>query len=93
MAVLKKFTKQPIDVQDYDIDCTLWLAAFGDTAISVIVAVADGITLDSFLLFEGFIKIWLSGGLDGHSYKVEVTFTTAEGRVKQVEIIIKVKET
>ena len=42
---------------------------------------------------NGVAKVWLSGGLHGKTYKVTVTLTTVGGRIKQVEILIKVKET
>jgi hypothetical protein len=96
MPILEKFTKQPVEVQDYDLHFTDWLAALGDTAPGPAgaVAVADaGITLDYFTLTDGVVKVWLSGGADGIEYKVTVTLTTTGGRVKQDEISVKVKET
>ena len=97
MPILAKYIKQPADVQDYDIDFqTEFLAGLTDTAPgpSGISVVADpGINLDLFSLQAGRAKVWLSGGTDGNSYKVTVTLTTTAGRVKQVEIVVKVKET
>lgn len=97
MPILAKYTKQPADVQDYDIDFqTEFLAGLTDTApgpTGVSVIVEPGINLDTFSLLAGRVKVWLSGGTDGTSYKVTVTVTTTAGRVKQVEIIVKVKET
>lgn len=93
MAILEKFTKQPADRQDYDISFVAWLAALGDTGASHTVVVETGLSLLNSFLTAGVIKVWLYGGTDGTSYKVTVTLTTTGGRVKQEEIVIKVKET
>ena len=93
MAILEKFTKQPADRQDYDISFVDWLAALGDVGVSATVEVATGLSLLTFTLVAGVVKVWLYGGTDGTSYKVTVTLTTTGGRVKQDEIVIKVKET
>lgn len=53
-----------------------------DAAVRVVVDVADK-----------RVRNWISGGTDGTTYKIETTTTTAEGRVLQDEIIMKVKET
>lgn len=92
MAVLGKFTKQPADVQDYDIDFTEYLTSQSDTAVSHTVAVETGITIVASALASGVVKTFLSGGTNGQQYKLTATITTAGGRVKQAEIIIKVKE-
>lgn len=95
MSVLAKFEKQPADIQDFDIDFTDWLTGMFDTASGPdgIAVVADsGITILAFVLADGVVKIWTSGGTDGVTYKITATVTTAGNRVKQAEIKIKVKE-
>ena len=92
MAILEKFSKQPLDVQDYDVSYVEWLDSLSDTAVSCAVVVEPGITLDAFGLSAGVVKVWLSGGTTGASYKVTTTVTTTGGRVKEAEIVIKVKE-
>ena len=95
MAKLATFEKQPGEVQDYDIDFSTWLAAFShaDTATSMTVTVDTGITMGTTSLTAGVVKVWLSGGTHGTSYKVTASITTAGGRVKADEVIIKVWET
>jgi hypothetical protein len=93
---LEKFEKQPADVQDYDISYVDWLADLSDTASSVLVTTDTGITQPTAATVAlGIVKIWLSGGTSGVTYKVTCTLTTASSpaRVKQVEILVKVKET
>lgn len=95
MAILAKFEKQPADVQDYDISFVDWLAGLTDTAVSVVVTTETGITqTQAASISAGIVKVWLSGGTDGTTYKVTATLTTAHtpARVKQVEISLRVKE-
>lgn len=93
MGTLAIFTKQPADVQDFDVDFTQYLTDLSDTGVSHIATVETGITLDRSTLAAGVVKVWLSGGTDGWSYKVTATLTTTGGRVKQAEITVRVKET
>jgi hypothetical protein len=92
MTVLTTFEKQPVEVQDYDISFVSWLASLSDTIISASATVDTGITLISCSHTAGVVKVWLSGGSDGTTYTAVVLVTTAGGRVKQVEIQIKVKD-
>lgn len=92
MAILEKFAKQPLDVQDYDVSYVEWLESLSDTAVLGVAVAEPGITLEAFGMSGGVIKVWLSGGTTGASYKVTTTLTTAVGRVKEAEIVIKVKE-
>ena len=102
MSILEKFEKQPADVQDFDIDYTEWLAALSDSAPgpgtpvpgpNCLVVTADtGITLVAYVLVNGVVKVWTSGGTNGKTYKITATVTTHGNRVKQAEIKVKVKE-
>jgi hypothetical protein len=90
--ILGNFTKQPVDVLDYDIDYSDWLTT-GDNVESVtVVAEPTGLTVDNKFVNDPRVKIYLSGGSDGATYKITVTTTTADGRVKQDEFKLKVKE-
>lgn len=89
---LGNFTKQPVEVKDYDIDYSEWLSA-GDNVESATVTVSPtGLTVDAVYINDPRIKIWLSGGTDGAAYKLTVTMTSADGRIKQDEFKIKVKD-
>lgn len=92
MAILGIVTKQPAEVQDYDVSFSEWLTALSDTSASYTVTADTGITVDSFSITGGVVKVWLSGGIDGVTYKVTVTLTTAGGRTRQSEFSLQVKE-
>lgn len=95
MAILAKFEKQPADTQDFDIDFTDWLAGLGDTApgpTGVDIVLDQGITMQASSLINGVVKIWLTGGTNGVTYKVTATLTTNGGRIKQAEIQVRVKD-
>lgn len=86
-----KFDKQPAEVQDYDIDFNEYLTAMADTGATHVVEVETGITKVSDTLAAGVVKVWLSGGTHGTNYKVTATLTTTGGRVKEHEILIRVR--
>lgn len=95
MPVLGTFPKQPADVQDYDIDYSEYCAGFtpADTLTGTPVVTADpGITVASTTRVGNVVKVFLSGGTSGVTYKVTCRATTTGGRVKEVEIKVKVKE-
>jgi hypothetical protein len=95
---MDKYTKQPADIQDYDLSFVDWLAAQSDTGQSIISTVISGpdsvatITSPAPTLSAGVIKVWVTAGTDGASYKITATLQTVGGRRKQHEILVKVKE-
>lgn len=91
-GILEKWTKQPGETLDFDISFADWLTARADTIVSHTVTVDAGLTRELSTAIDGVVKVWLSGGTDGQTYKVTVTVTTVGGRVKAAEIAIKVKE-
>lgn len=92
MSILGKFTKQPVEVQDYDIDFNEYLEFHNDVALSHTSFAEAGVTILSSNLTDGVVKVFISGGTDGNSYKVSATITTQGGRVRQGDILVKVKE-
>lgn len=93
MPILGTFQQQPDEVLDYDFDFSTYLPTL-DTLVSVSATADAGITLgDTVISPTGkFIKQWVRGGTAGMAYKVEITATTAQGRVKQIEFKIKIRE-
>ena len=101
--IIGRFTKQPAETLDYDIDFSEFLGP-GDTLVSTgnppvpsplsVVVSPTGLTpVNTFVIENGTtIKQWLSGGVDGVRYKVTLTATSNNGRVKQVEFLVRVKE-
>ncbi|XVJ69950.1 MAG: hypothetical protein HEQ39_10025 [Rhizobacter sp.] len=89
---LKKYTKQPIDREDIDFDFSSYLEKRNDLIQTVAVTAEDGLTVEAVSHSEGVVKAWVSGGEDGEQYKVSATVTTVGGRVKQGDLIIRVKE-
>lgn len=89
--IIGRPVKQPIDVQDYDVDYSEWLP-LGDTLDSATVTAPAGITIDSYFVASPIVKVWVSGGTAGQSYKLQIVGTTNYGRVKETELVIRVKE-
>jgi len=96
MAILGTFTMQPADEWDYDIDYSRWMTASDGLSENVapeVTVTPEGLTVESVTrdYDNRRVKVWLSGGEDGQRYKVEVTTRTSEGRVRQDEFFIIVR--
>jgi len=89
---LGNFTKQPVEVKDYDIDYSEWLTAGDNVQSATVVVTPAGLTVESVFVNDPRVKIWVSGGTDTLQYKLTVTMTSADGRVKQDEFKIRVKD-
>lgn len=98
------FTKQPTEILPYDIDFELWLAGItgGDeieSATCSVVSASSGstaaLTIDSVLLIADTarVKVWVSGGTNGVTYKLTLIMLTSAGRRKEVDFRVKIKET
>lgn len=84
--------KRPDDYLDYDVSFERWLSS-GDTITDAVASVDPaGVTVDSVQIFGAVVKVWLSGGEVGASHKINVTATTAQGRVKEVTFNLRVTE-
>lgn len=100
--LLGKFTKQPAETLDFDIDFSEFfsdgdtLVFAGDPPVPVpldVTVTPSGLDLGPTIVRDGtVIKQWVSGGTDGQKYKITITATSNGGRVKQVEFIVRVKE-
>jgi len=93
MARIGTFEKQPNEVLDYDIDCADWLAT-GDNIVGITATsdVPAELVVDLIVNNDPQAKIWLSGGVDGTTYQVEASITTGDGRKKEAEFVVRVKE-
>ena len=89
--LIGSFTQQPADVLDYDIPYDV---TEGDSVQSAVATVTPaGLTVQPPLVIPGNkVKLWVSGGTSGVTYKVEVTTTSTLGRVKQDELRFRVKD-
>ena len=93
---MDKFDKQPSEKLDYDCVFSGDGLTDGDYLNSIVSVVADdaGITIDSYSLnaTTHILKVWVSGGASGHTYKITVLGDTAFGRRLEGDFKIKVKE-
>jgi hypothetical protein len=75
---------EPDDVLDYNLDLTAALADVGDTLASATVAVAPSgtgeLTPSRLTISGNVITVWLSNGVAGRVYVVQVNAITAAGR-------------
>lgn len=87
------FQKQPGDQLDYDLDFSDWITA-SDTITGAVAtsSVPAELNIVSVVVASPMVKVWVSGGVSGATYKVTATITTAEGRIKELEFKIRVRD-
>jgi len=103
MAVVGSAVKQPVERLDYDFNYTKFLDISGELQedslpadlIPIITITPNDSDVGGLIHDESFVdaannsvKIWLRGGINGTTYKVEITIETTFGRFKQDELFI-----
>ena len=88
---MKTFYKQPHDKLDYDVDYSDWLVGT-DELVGATVTTDGDVTIESYTTNSNFVKIWISGGTNGKTSKITCVAETADGRLKEKDFKIKVKE-
>lgn len=89
--ILGSFIKQPAETLDYDLDFDDALPSSDEVVSATVIAIPDTMTVYATIAGR-LVKVWASGGTDKVKYKIEVTATTDEGRIKQDEFYLMVKE-
>lgn len=99
MKIIKQFSKQPNDIQDYQIDFSKWLLAVGDTILSaassftcITDAALTDLELTATQIVDEAVWVMTSGGTHGNVYKITVTADTVSGRRKEADILLRVIE-
>ena len=92
--ILAKFKKQSAEVMDYDVSYVDFFSTRSDTPASVQVTVDPGITLTASSLntTTKVVKVILSGGTDGVTYKTTLQLTTSAGIVKEDEFQVTIRD-
>ena len=99
-----KVIKQPIERKDYDIDFKDWLFQrdaedtlngldYEVVRIAGCGADTTPLMVDLMQITATTAKVWVRGGTNGSSYKVELTVNTVRGRVDQSELTVYVENT
>lgn len=95
MALLGSFTKQSREILDMDFDYNTTLAGRTDTIASQTSEVAPaGLTIVSTTrdVTNKKVKVVVSGGTNGNSYKVSVLATNTSGLVYEDEVNVIVED-
>jgi len=85
--------KQSADVLDFPVRFEKFLTE--DDTITTIEASLDiegELVIDAVQNASPTVIVWLSGGLDGRSYKVTIKVGTSAGRVKETEFRLRIKD-
>jgi hypothetical protein len=95
MSLLDTKTKQPVEKLDFDISYEDWLTPGDGISPENITIKIDRpeLVCDFFTVSGVVLKVWLSAGVTNVTYKVTITVETDDGRIKQDEFRVKVKDT
>ena len=93
MSIIGGALQQPTENLDYDIRYGEFLND-NDTISSVDVVVLPDTDLQATgqIADDTRVKVWVSGGTSGQTYKIEVTIQTQGGRRKQDEFEVYIEE-
>ncbi|WP_406626103.1 hypothetical protein [Acidovorax sp. SDU_ACID1] len=85
-------TQQPRDVRDYDLDYSEFLPP-DDILVDaeVFVEPPTGLSV-TFALSHPRVKVWVQGGANGDVYKITVVAYTNDGRAKEEELKVRIKD-
>lgn len=97
--ILAKYTKQPAEFKDYDVDFAPWLLPMGDTLddvqVSIVCETDEGDTslvCSEVQLTTTRCKLWIAGGTVGQKYKVTLLTTSVGTRVDESELVFTIKD-
>lgn len=89
---MNTYNKQARDQLDYDVNFEGWLPE-EDTITTVEVTVDDPALQIDLIQYTGrIVKVWLSDGVNGTTYKITVVVSTSGGRIKEIEFRLRVKD-
>lgn len=93
-SILGRFTKQSGETLDYDVSYDDWFENRDDAPASFTAAAETGIDIETSSLTGNVVRVVLSGGTSGESYKITVLLTTdaATPVIKEADFIVKVKD-
>lgn len=93
MPLVGSATQQPSDIHDYDVDFSTWFPP-GDNIISATVSVSPAMPQPPSTAINGLtVKVWVyDEGISGLTYTLTLLAITSDGRQKEVELQIKVRE-
>lgn len=85
-------TQQPTERLSYTINYGEFLTDGDNIQTAVGIVEPAGLIIEAVTVLDPRVRFWLTGGTAGSKYKVTITSNTADGRVLQDEIFVKVKE-
>jgi hypothetical protein len=89
--MISEFVKDPQAYLDYKWDWSSYLST-GETVVSGIITVPDGLVLEDTVVGSNYVTAWLSGGVVPEQYTVICNVTTNQGRIDERSISIIVQD-
>ncbi len=84
--------KQPAERFSYTVNYVDALTSGDNLQTATASVFPEGLIVNNLGVYDPRVKLWVSGGSNGVTYKVTLTVNTADGRVFQDEMVFKIKE-
>ncbi len=93
-TILGRKVKQSGETLDYDVSFEDWFENRSDAPASHTTTAESGITVEDSTLTGEIVRVVLSGGTDGETYKITVQLTTnaATPIVKEADFTVRIKD-
>jgi hypothetical protein len=93
-TILGRKLKQSGETLDYDVSYEDWFENRSDAPASHTVTADTGITVVTSSLTGEIVRVVLSGGTDGETYKITVKLTTnaATPIIKEADFTVRIKD-
>lgn len=91
--LVRPVRQQPRDQLDYDIDFTDWLYE-GDFMVDAYayVDIEGELEAAQCTVANRIVKVWVRYGIDAQTYKVSLVATSNQGRIKEVDFKVRIKD-
>lgn len=91
-SIIARFVQQPTETLDYDVDFTDWFVDRADSPASFVAVAEDDADITVTSSRSGnVVRVVVSGGTSGTSYKITVRLTTTDLIVKEVDFVVRMK--
>lgn len=90
--ILGTVTQQPAERLSYTFDYGQYLTDGDNIETAVGFVEPAGLELEAVIVLDPRVRFWIRGGSHGVRYKVTITSNTADGRVLQDELIVRVRD-
>ncbi len=89
---MSEFIKDPNAVLDYQWNWSEWLVPADSIVAATVTTNSDDLSVNTVNVVGSIVTAWLSGGVAGVNYRVTCRVESADGRIDDRSISLRVRE-